>query len=369
MGDDEQPRRRAVILTPGEAADTDPERGDVAPDWPAEADENMFRALRALGYEPSLLWVNLDDLRRRVSRLRADVVVNLCDGFGAEIDGYPGVEAIEALEARGLPYTGATRQAYWIGCDKLRMKLHFLNAGVPTPASQVFGDPEEALDPGLRFPLFVKPVSAGGSGGIDLGAVVEDEPALRARLTRVIAEFGPTLVERYVDGREMTVGIFGDGEALELLPPLEIVFGAAYPADRRVRTFATKSDPTSALYRDFDVVPAALAPDELARIHDVARRAYQSIGGSGYGRVDLRIGAEGPQVLEVNPNCSLEWIEGRVNDSALFPLACQAAGLDLAGMYGKLIEVALARPRQQAEKQAEKPRPRPRRRKPRTAPR
>lgn len=352
---------RAVILTPVGAASTDPNRGDVAPDWPVEADENLFAALRELGYDPSMITVSLDDVARKVSRLRADVVVNLCDGFG-ELDGYPGVEAIDALERRGLPYTGAMRQAYWVGCDKLRMKLHFLNAGVSTPASQVFGEPDEPLQEGLVFPLFVKPVVAGGSGGIELGSVVFDERELRARLETTISEFGPALVERYVDGREMTVGIFGDGEELQLLPPLEITFGQAYPRERRVRTFATKSDPTSPLYHGFGVLcPAPIDGPDLERLYDLARRAYQAIGGSGYGRVDFRIGPEGPLVLEVNPNCSLEWIEGDVHDSALFPLSCMAAGLSLTDMYRRMIEIALARPR------AALPRPRPRRGKTRTA--
>lgn len=344
---DQRLPRRAAILVPVSTTDPQEQRGDVAPDWPAQADENLLDALRAIGYEPTLVPVSLEDVAKKVARLKADVVVNLCDGFGA-LDGYPGLEAIDALEARGIPYTGARRHAYWMGCDKLRMKLHFLNAGVPTPASQVFGDPDEPLDPELRFPLFVKPVSAGGSGGIDLGSVVTDEAALRERLRLVIAEFGPTLVERYVDGREFTIAIFGDvdgPEELEFLPPLEITFGSRYPAERKVRTFATKSDPTSPLYRDFQIhCPAALEPADREALLETARRAYVAIGGTGYGRVDIRLGAEGPMVLEVNPNCSLEWIEGDHFDSALFPLAALAAGYSLGDVYRRLIEIALARP-------------------------
>lgn len=348
-----------MILFPVNPAPSEEWRGDTAPDWPAEADAHLMNALRSLGWEPSLMGVSMQDVAEKVAAIEAELVVNLCDGFDA-LDGYPGVTAVEALDARGIPYTGAMRQAYWMGCDKLRMKLHFLNAGVPTPASQVFGDPDEPLPDDLRFPMFVKPVSAGGSGGIDLGAVVENEAALRARLASVIPEFGPALAEQYVDGRELTVGIFGDGEDLELLPPLEITFGEVYPVDRRVRTFATKSDPTSPLYKGFQVhCPAPLSPEERARVEDIARRAYQAIGGSGYGRVDFRLGPDGPMVLEVNPNCSLEWVEGDVHDSALFPLACHAAGMTLTDMYRRLIEVALARPG--AQSQAGLPRPRRRR--------
>jgi D-alanine-D-alanine ligase len=318
-------------------------RGDEAKTcgWSGDAYGHMLRALEAEGCEVQQVGIGFATLGR-IDDLEVDVAVNLCDG--CTLDGEPGVEVLDALEARGIPYTGARRLAYWIGSDKVRMKVHFLNAGVPTPRFQVMGDAEEALDPRLTFPLFVKPCDTAGSVGVGLDSRVDDERHLRARLAKVIPLYGPALVEEYVDGRELSVGIIGDGDDLTIFPPVEVRFGPAYPSDRRVQTFESKFDPSSPLYGGYELCcPARLGEDEERTVIRAARDAYQAIGGTGYGRVDLRIGAGGPRVLEVNPNCSLEWVEGSVKDSCMFPAAAKAAGWTLRDVYRRLIDVALAR--------------------------
>lgn len=315
-------------------------RGDEAntSGWSSEAYTHMLRALEAEGYEVSEVGIDFATLHR-IDALACDVAVNLCDG--CTLDGEPGVEVIDALEARGIPYTGARRLAYWIGSDKVRMKVHFLNAGVPTPRFQVFGDPDEVLDPRLAFPLFVKPCDTAGSVGVSLESRVDDEGALRRRLRKVVPLYGPALVEEYVDGRELSVAIIGDGDDLTIFPPVELRFGPAYPASCRVQTFESKFDPRSPLYRGFELVAPARLPEDEERA--VIRAAYQSIDGTGYGRVDVRLGPSGPLVLEVNPNCSLEWVEGSDRGSCMFPAAAKAAGWSLRDVYRRLIDVALAR--------------------------
>lgn len=318
-------------------------RGDEAntAGWTSDAYTHMLRALEAEGCEVTEVGIDFATLGR-IDDLTCDVAVNLCDG--CTLDGEPGVEVLDALEARGIPYTGARRVAYWIGSDKVRMKVHFLNAGVPTPRFQVFGDPDEVIDPRLEYPLFVKPCDTAGSVGVSLESRVDDERALRSRLQKVVPLYGPALVEEYVDGRELSVAIIGDGDDLTVFPPVELRFGRVYPATCRVQTFESKFDPRSPLYGAVQLVaPARLGEDEERTVIQAARAAYQSIGGTGYGRVDMRIGPGGPRVLEVNPNCSLEWVEGSERDSCMFPAAAKAAGWRLRDVYRRLIEVALAR--------------------------
>lgn len=318
-------------------------RGDEArtSGWSGDAYGYMLRALAAEGFEVLEVGVDFGTLDR-IDALTCDVAVNLCDG--CTLDGEPGVEVLDALEARGIPYTGARRLAYWIGSDKVRMKVHFLNAGVPTPRFQVFGDADEEIDPRLEYPLFVKPCDTAGSVGVSLDSRVDGEAALRRRLQAVIPLYGPALVEEYVEGRELSVAIIGDGDDLTIFPPVELRFGPAYPSTCRIQTFESKFDPASPLYRGYELsCPARLGADEERTVIEAARAAYQSIGGTGYGRVDLRIGAGGPRVLEVNPNCSLEWAEGDVRDSCMFPVAAKAAGWSLRDVYRRLIDVALRR--------------------------
>lgn len=342
-------RLKVAVLYPesshpdGECEPSPAARGDEAntAGWTSEAYTHMLRALAAEGCEVTEVGIDFSTLDR-IDALTCDVAVNLCDG--CTLDGEPGVEVLDALEARGIPYTGARRLAYWIGSDKVRMKVHFLNAGVPTPRFQVFGDPEEVIDPRLEYPLFVKPCDTAGSVGVSLESRVDDEAALRRRLKKVVPLYGPALVEEYVDGRELSVAIIGDGDDLTVFPPVELRFGPAYPASCRIQTFESKFDPRSPLYGGFELcAPARLGEDEERTVIQAARDAYQSIGGTGYGRVDMRIGPGGPRVLEVNPNCSLEWVEGSVRDSCMFPAAAKAAGWSLRDVYRRLIDVALAR--------------------------
>lgn len=341
------PALRVAILYP----ESDPTlvrgRGDepASLDWSIDTYGQFREALESLGWDPVDVGIGFATLSR-LAELDCDVAINLCDG--STIDGEPGVEVIDALEARGIPYTGARRAAYWLGSDKVRMKVRFLNAGVPTPRFRVVVDPDELVagPDGLRFPLFVKPRDSGGSTGVGLASRVDDPLELRERLTEIVGTYGPALVEEYVDGRELSVGVLGDIDGpheLVVLPPVEVRFGPAYPPERRVQTFQTKFDPTSPLYNGYELVcPAPLDAAETEAVVAAARAAYASIGGTGYGRVDMRLQDGEPYVLEVNPNCSLEW-SSEPTGMCLFPFAAQTIGWTQADVYRKLVEVALAR--------------------------
>jgi D-alanine-D-alanine ligase len=338
-------RLRVVVLLP----DPDgPEagRGDENFEYlNAEAsDLAVLEAAREAGFDAALVQVHLGNLDETVAALECDAVINLCDGTGAGKDGIPGLEAIEALERRGLPYTGARAAAYSIGSDKAAMKERFLAAGVPTARFQLMQTADDPLNAELSFPLIVKPRDAGGSAGIRLSSVVMDEAALREQVACTAATYGEALVAEYIDGRELTVGVLGSGSDVKVFPPLEICFGEAFPPERRVRTFESKWDVTSPLYGAMELLcPAPLPPVETRRIGRVARAAYQAIEGSGYGRVDLRLDERGPWVIEVNPNCCLEWNEAELADCAMFPIAARAAGLSYPELIRRLVLQALGR--------------------------
>jgi D-alanine-D-alanine ligase len=320
------------------------------------ADRAFARAMDAAGFDARLVPIHLGDMDEKIAALDCDAVFNLCDGTGAAGDGNPGLEVVEALEWRGLPYTGARPEAYRIGSDKVGMKERFRASGVPTPAFQVFRAAEDPIDPAIagRLPLIVKPCDSGGSAGVHIRSVVTSEAELRERVAEVVGSYGEALVEEYVDGREITVALLGGGRDLVALPAVEVRFGAAFPEGRGIRTFETKWDPSSPLYSAFETLcPAPLTPLEARRVHSVARAAYRAIGGSGYGRVDLRLDARGPFALEVNPNCSLEWSDESLADCGMFPIAARAAGLDYPALLRALVERALrVAPRLRAARRA-----------------
>ena len=308
-----------------------------------EADRAFVRALEEAGFEVAWCPVHLQNVDAVVDALDCDGVFNLCDGSGPGRDNYPGLEAIAALERRGLPYTGARAEPYRASISKVTMKQRFEAAGVPTPAWQLLEAPGEPLADALRGrPLFVKPHDAGGSAGVHLSSIIApgDERALRERADAICRAYGAALVEEYVDGREITVGLLGSGERAKALPPLEVRFGAAFPPGKGIRTHETKWDTSSPLYGSFELLcPAPLTPTETRRLLRVARSAYGAIDGAGYGRVDMRLDHRGPFVLEVNMNCSLEHGESAA-DCAMYPFAARAAGIPFPELLRRMIDDA-----------------------------
>lgn len=338
-------RRTRVAVLCCDPASPLKSRGDEDFDYEhaEESDRAFVRALEDAGFDVTWSPVHLENVDAVVDALECDVVFNLCDGSGPGRDNYPGVEAIVALERRGLPYTGSRAEPYRTSISKVTMKERFVAAGVPTPAWQLLTARDEPLRDELRsLPLFVKPHDAGGSAGVHLSSIIApgDELALRARVGAILADYGAALVEEYVDGREITVGLLGSGERAKALPPLEVRFGAAFPPGKGIRTHETKWDTSSPLYGSFELLcPAPLTLAATRRVLRVARDAYRAIDGAGYGRVDMRVDQRGPFVLEVNMNCSLEYGETSA-DCAMYPFAAQAAGISFPELLRRMVEDA-----------------------------
>src|SRR6185503_8423898 len=187
--------------------------------------------------------VTLYDTLRQV---KPDICFNICEGhFG---DGREAqVPAI--LEMLRIPYTGSRVLALALALDKPMTKRVLAYHGLPTPPFQNFERFDEPLDSDLKFPLFAKPSREGTGMGVSAESIVHDEAQLRAQLRRIFERYNqPALVERYIGGREVTVGVVGnltgpvarrvpDDESaarilrgLDLLPPLEVNM-AAYPEE------------------------------------------------------------------------------------------------------------------------------------------
>ncbi|MCO5168328.1 MAG: hypothetical protein M9894_18465 [Planctomycetes bacterium] len=315
-----------------------PGRGDEA--WtppagahgPAHADAaSAVAALaRALGHEVEVLRLTYPTLDR-LDDLRCDVAVDLCEGLGR--DGFPGVEVVEALAARGLPCAGADRGFLLLGLDKALARARLARRGVPIPRGVVLDDaaPLDALD-ALRPPLVVKPREGGGSVGV---AVAADLPDARGAAAAARATYGGVVVEELVAGPELSVPVL----AGRVLPAVEVAFAPEVPALARVLAFADKHAPPGTWWLE---APPRVAPDLVRRAEAVARAAYDALGGVGHGRVDLRLGPDGPVVLEVNPNPSLEPALRR-EEQGLYARSLAAAGVSRVEWLRVLLDDALAR--------------------------
>jgi D-alanine-D-alanine ligase len=293
-------------------------------------------ALRARNFAVELVAIEGPDVLEVIGRLRAaapDVIFNLCESMAGDPRNEPIIPGL--LDLFGLVYTGGDAVALGLCLHKRRTKDVLLGRGVPTPPFRLLsGEPDlEALagDP-LDYPWFVKLAHEDASIGIEEGNVCADHAALVARTRRLWAEFDqPVLAEKYIDGREVNVTIVdAPGEAApQVLPLHEIDFAKMPPGRPHIVSYAGKWDEQHVDYAGTKPVPLRDPdPGLRARIEAAARAAWDATGLRDYGRVDLRIDADGgPWVIDVNPNPD-------ITPGAGVARAAEAAGID----YPSLVE-------------------------------
>jgi D-alanine-D-alanine ligase len=281
-------------------------------------------ALAALGHEVVPIDAG-ESLVRELKAARPDVAFVALHGPGGE-DG----TVQELLEVLGIPYTGPGVGACRRAMDKPLAKGELRRAGVPTPdwvalSQAAFGGlgAAEALDEieaRLGFPLVVKPARGGSSLGVRFAPGPADVPQA---MVSAFSYDDRVLLERHVAGRELAVGVL----AGEPLPAVEI-----RPRDEDLYSYDARYEIGRT---EFDC-PAPLAPEEEAAVADAALRTWEALGCEGFARVDLILGAEGPQVLEANAVPGL-------TDTSLFPMAAEAAGLGFEELCGRVVELAAER--------------------------
>jgi D-alanine-D-alanine ligase len=274
---------------------------------------------------------------RAVAAINEDVIVNLAECWRGVARFEVGVAW--ALELRGIPYTGADPRALALCLEKPLARAVLADAGVPVPRGFVAHTAEDtdAVPKGSAW--IVKPAAQDASHGIDRESVVRGRDPLRARVAALRGRgIGPALIEEYIDGRELNASILEQGGAPRVLPIAEIDYAKFPTGAPRILTFASKWDPSSEDYRGSPAVPAELSPDLRARVEAVALGAWRALGLRSYGRVDLRLDARGPFVIDVNPNPDL-------SRGAGLCFAAERAGLSYEALVRGILAEARARAR------------------------
>jgi D-alanine-D-alanine ligase len=316
-------------------------------DWDVVADQ-VAAALRQRGHSVDILGVgpSAGRLVAELERRKPELCFNLIEQVGDNLNGDVGVAAI--LDLLGIPYTGSGPGELYLASDKALGKKLLAFEGLGYPRFAVFGkDADLETGGNLRMPLFVKPLKMDASIGIDGDALVRDANALMRRVLLIHDEIGDdALAEEYIEGRELYVGVLGNGDPVAL-PPVEIDFTGFPDGAPRVLDERAKWDEGSAEFRGTRSVLAEL-PDELrARVSKVAISAYRALRVRDYGRVDLRVAETGEiYVLEVNANCYLE----RGSELAM---AARAAGIDHAELVERI--AIMARDRATGSRSADPP--------------
>lgn len=306
-------------------------KGDHSSDTEAEFDEPetvaaICAALRDGGFDAFVIEAS-EDFPRKIETENPDIVFNIAEGRTGR-DREAQIPAI--LEYCGVPFTGSDAASLSIALDKSLTKQLASDAGVLTPASFVVRKGSGALPKNLAFPILVKPNAEGSSKGISDNCVVRDENELLALVRRDMEIYGEDLLaEQYVDGREFTVGIIGNGDELRVFEPLEIIYNKLR-GGYKIYSFEVKRN-----YRDYIgyKCPPELPAELTARMKSDAEKVYRALGCLDFARVDFRLSLDNKvYFIEANP------LPGLAPGYSDFPMLAAFNGVD----YGELVRMVLS---------------------------
>ncbi len=310
---------------------------------PQEIDEfrteyDVITTLRAMGHEVRALGVldSLSELRASITEWRPDAVFNLLEEFGGIVTYDQHVVAY--LELMRQPYTGCNPRGLLLSRDKSLCKQLLSYHRIPTPQFAVMRRGVKLRVPRkLRYPLFVKSTTEDASLGIAQASVVQDEAQLHERVQFVHEQLGSdALVEEYIAGRELYVGVLGN-ERLTRLPVWEMRFGSMPESLPAIATRKVKWD--RRYQQKYGITTQAaeeLSAATLATLDKLSRRIYRTLGLSGYARMDFRVNDSGEvYVLEANANPNIAASED-------FAQSALAAGVGYDELLQRLITLGMS---------------------------
>jgi D-alanine-D-alanine ligase len=327
-------KQRVLALVDENLVPPDDPAGHDVVNAPWKMEFDVVHTLREQGHEVQAVGVGseLGVIRRAIQEMKPGIAFNLLESF-AEVATWD-QNVVAYLELMRVPYTGCNSRGLLLARDKALAKKILSFHRIPVPDFVVVPRGRTVRRPRkLRFPLIVKSLTLDASIGISQASVVEDDAKLEERVRFIHESIGtPALVEEYVEGRELYVGILGN-ERLQVLPTWELDFSGLPEEARRIATERLK---WSMGYQKKHGIMTGLARDlaePLARrIGELCKRVYRSLMLSGYARIDLRLADDGRiVVLEANPNPQLAYGED-------FAEAAEEAGID----YGPLLERIMA---------------------------
>lgn len=290
----------------------------------------IINALNRKGH--NVLPVNAEqDLFSYFKKNRPDMVFNIAEGKSGR---FRESEVPAILECLDISYTGSNTHSLAIALNKALTKKILIAENIPTPRFQLFTKGTENLDPDLKFPLIAKPNREGSAKGINASNVVFDIAGLHKKIKELIDLYHQeVLVEEFIQGRELTVGILENGKTV-ILPILEIDFSSCQRSGEFFYSWRMKEfqgDADLGLTPTFHC-PARLDKDTERKIKEVALKTHHAVGCLDISRIDIRLSDDNiPYVLEINP------LPGLNPNESNFPLMAYAAGMG----YEDLIEAIL----------------------------
>jgi D-alanine-D-alanine ligase len=311
----------------------------------------LVDAIQVGGHECEFLEGNLS-LVDTVRQYKPDICFNICEGhFGDARE----AQVPALLEMLQIPYTGSKVLTLALALDKPMTKRVLTYHDLPTPPFQVFERDDEPLSSDMDFPMFVKPSREGTGMGVSSRSIVNSEADLRQQIAEVHEHYRqPALVEKYIEGREVTVGMVGNltgvvarrmpvnlqapriQAGLQFLPPMEVDLQPFVESDV-VYSNRLKVDLADQLNY---LCPAPLDDDMVDELNWLTAAVFRITGAHDVSRVDFRLDANDenkPYILEINP---LPGLSPGISDLVI---EAAADGIEHAELVNMILDAALRR--------------------------
>jgi D-alanine-D-alanine ligase len=297
----------------------------------------IIAALEKRGHNVEAIEATQPRLLSYFAQSRVDMVFNIAEGFYGK---FREAEVPAILDYLEIPYTGSSTLSLALALNKGLTKKILRAEGIPTPNFQVFYKEDTQLNADLRFPLIVKPNREGSAKGIALSSVVANTEELRAKIKETLENYQQeALVEEFIPGKELTVGILENGQTT-ILPVLEIDFSGCAKSGEYFYSWRMKEYQGNA---DMGLLPTFHCPARLDKasehkVKEVALKTHHALGCFDISRTDIRLSPDNtPYVLEINP------LPGLSPRESNFSLMAYAAGMDYDELINSILNNALSR--------------------------
>jgi len=314
--------------------------GDYFAEWDEkETIESVRDAL--LKRHTEVLLIEADEnCYGKLKEERPELVFNMAEGLRGESREAQIPAMLELLQ---IPYTGSSPLTLSLCLNKARAKQILSVYGIPTPPYFICEDPAPEDIREMPFPLIVKPLYEGSSKGIRNDSLVYNKKELKKKVSDVVSDYSqPALVEKYLEGREFTVALLGNGEGIRVLPIVEINYASLPKEVNPIYSYEAKwilDRPDSPL--DIFLCPARVGADLEQRISEISVKSFRALSVRDWCRIDMRLDADGtPNVMELNP---IPGILPFPESNSCFPKAARAAGMDFSELINTVVDIARLR--------------------------
>lgn len=290
------------------------------------------QAIQRLGCRTILMEAD-ETLPEQLRQHRPDIIFNIAEGRGGRARE---AQVPALLSLFDIPYTGSDETALCIALDKALTKRLLATYQIPTPRYRVFEPGQTVHTAGLKYPVIVKPNAEGSSKGIPDVCIAESAAELKTLVEKSLSLYGGSvLAEEFIHGREFTVGLLGNGGAVQVFPPMEIIYHDSPISGYNVYNITVKKEYTKYVsYR----CPAEIAPDLENEMIRLSKKAFYALGCRDFARVDFRIDEQGHVFfIEINP------LPGLAPHYSDYPMLAEFSGVAYDDLVGSVLRAGAVR--------------------------